>query len=68
VVEKLGLHFVRVVEDQNAQPGPMLRVIAPSGKSGFVPSEALSPLGSDQFCYSKEAGGWKISGFIGGEQ
>ena len=25
VVEKLGLHFVRVMQDQNAQPGPMLQ-------------------------------------------
>jgi hypothetical protein len=68
VVEKLGLHFVRVVQDQNAQPGPMLRVVTPSGKTGFVSAEALSPLGNDQLCYSKEAGGWKISGFVGGDQ
>jgi hypothetical protein len=68
VIEKLGLHFVRVVQDQNAQPGPMLRVIAPSGKAGFVSAEALNPLGNDQLCYSKEGGGWKISGFIGGDQ
>ena len=67
VVEKLGLHFVRVMQDQNAEPGPMIRVVTPSGKTGFVPAEALSPLGNDQLCYSKEAGGWKISGFIGGE-
>ncbi len=50
------------------QPGPMLKVVTPSGKTGFVPAEALSPLGNDQLCYSKEAGGWKISGFIGGDQ
>jgi hypothetical protein len=68
VVEKLGLHFVRVMQDQNAQPGPMLKVVTPSGKSGFVPAEALSPLGSDQLCYSKEAGSWKISGFVGDDQ
>jgi hypothetical protein len=68
VVEKLGMHFVRVMHDPKAQPGPMLKVATPSGKTGFVPAEALSPLGSDQLCYSKEAGGWKISGYIGGEQ
>ena len=68
VVEKLGLHFVRVMQDQNAQPGPMLKVVTPSGKTGFVPAEALSPLGSDQLCFSKEAGGWKISGFVGDDQ
>src|SRR6476469_9410027 len=52
VVEKLGLHFVRVMQDQNAQPGPMLKVVTPSGKTGFVPAEALTPLGNDQLCYS----------------
>jgi hypothetical protein len=69
VVEKLGMHFVRVMDDDNPanQGSPMLRVVAPSGKTGFVPSDALSPLGSDQICYIKEGGGWKIVGFIGGE-
>src|SRR5262249_29682588 len=68
VVEKLGMHFIHVMQDANAQPGPMLKVVTPSGKSGFVPAEALNPLGNDQLCYSKEGGGWKISGFVGGEQ
>jgi hypothetical protein len=70
VVEKLGLHFVRVMQDNapGDQQSPMLKVVTPSGKTGFVPAEALSPLGSDQLCFSKEGGGWKISGFIGGDQ
>ena len=57
---------------QDNAPGdqqiPMLKVVTPSGKTGFVPAEALSPLGNDQLCFSKEGGGWKISGFIGGDQ
>jgi hypothetical protein len=70
VVEKLGLHFVRVMQDNapGDQQNPMLKVVTPSGKTGFVPTEALSPLGNDQLCFSKEGGGWKISGFIGGDQ
>jgi hypothetical protein len=68
VVEKLGMHFIRVAQEPNAQPGPMLKIVTPSGKTGFVPSEALSPLGNDQLCYTKESAGWKISGFVGGEQ
>ena len=70
VVEKLGLHFVRVMEDNapGNQQSPMLKVVTPSGKTGFVPAEALSPLGSDQLCFTKEGGNWKISGFIGGDQ
>ena len=68
VVEKLGMHFIRVVQD--TAPGnddPMVKVVAPSGKTGFVPGDAISPLGNDQICYSKDGAGWKISGFIGGE-
>jgi hypothetical protein len=70
VVEKLGMHFVRVMEDDEAgnQQTPMLRIVAPSGRSGFVPADAVSPLGNDEVCYRKDASGWKIVGFIGGEQ
>ena len=70
VVEKLGLHFVRVMEDNapGNQQSPMLKVVTPSGKTGFVPAEALSPLGNDQLCFTKQAGAWKISGFVGGDQ
>src|SRR5258705_49569 len=48
VVEKLALHFVRVMDDNapGNQQSPMLKVVTPSGKTGFVPAEALSPLGS----------------------
>jgi hypothetical protein len=70
VVETLGMNFVRVLQDESGggnADNPMLRVVAPSGKVGYVPIDALSPIGNDQLCYSKDAGGWKISGFIGGE-
>jgi hypothetical protein len=68
VVEKLGMHFVLVLPEDSPgnQQNPMLRIVAPSGKTGFVPVEAINPLGSDQVCYTKDASGWKISGFIGG--
>ena len=68
-VEKLGMHFVRVMEDEaagNAEP-PMLKLVSPSGKTGFVPADAISPLGNDQICYAKEGGAWKIAGFVGGQ-
>ena len=69
VVEKLGMHFIRVLEDNSpgSQNSPMIKVVAPSGKIGFVSGDAISPLGNDQLCYSKDGGAWKISGFIGGE-
>jgi hypothetical protein len=70
VTEKLGMHFVRVMPDetppaQNA--APMVKVVAPSGKTGFVAAESIAPLGNDQLCYIKDGSGWKIAGFVGGE-
>ena len=65
MIEKLGMHFVRVMEDDGPEPPadqmPMLKVVTPSGKVGFVPADALSPLGNDQLCYVKDATGWKIA-------
>jgi len=69
VIEKLGMQFVRVMPDMapNASQD-FMRVVAPSGKVGFVAAEAINPLGSDQLCYGKDAGGaWKIVGMIGGD-
>jgi len=68
VVEKLGMHFVRVMADTAPNANQeFMRVVTPSGKVGFVPAEAINPLGSDQLCYGKDAtGAWKIVGMIGG--
>jgi hypothetical protein len=69
VVEKIGMIFVRVMPDlaPNASQ-EFMRIVTPSGKVGFVPAEAINPLGSDQLCYGKDAtGAWKIVGMIGGE-
>lgn len=74
VTEKLGMHFVRVLPDapppaQGAQNQiPMIKIVTPSGKTGFVAGEAIAPLGNDQLCYLKDAAGWKITGYIGGDQ
>lgn len=72
VTERLGLHFVRVLVDESAvnlPPNqlPMLNVVTPSGKTGYIPAFALAPLGNDQLCYRKDSDGWKITGYIGGE-
>jgi hypothetical protein len=71
VIEKLGLHFVRVLADESAanQPAnqlPTLQVATPSGRTGFIPAFAVAPLGNDQLCYRKDTDGWKIAGYIGG--
>jgi hypothetical protein len=70
VTEKLGQVLIRIMPDpKQAQPKPneipLVRVVTPSGKVGYVSADALSPLGSDQLCYVKDAGGWKITGYVG---
>ena len=42
-----------------------LRIVTPTGKTGFVSVDSLAPIGNDQLCYVKEAGDWKIGGYIG---
>lgn len=70
VVEKLGLSLVRVLPDSAPPNDPnqpaFLHVAAPSGKAGFVPLDAVSSLGGDEMCYTKDASGWKITGYFGG--
>ena len=68
VTEKLGLYFVRVMPDTSpaAAVAAMLRIVMPSGKTGYIPADAIAPTGNDQVCYVKEGGAWKIVGYIGG--
>jgi hypothetical protein len=70
VVDKLGLYLVRVLPDTAPPDNPnqpaFLHVATPSGKTGFVTSDAVSPLGGDQICYTKDANAWKITGYFGG--
>ena len=75
VIEKLGMNLVRVLPDEPSTSGaagtagdapPFIRVVTPAGKTGFVPADAVASLVSDQLCYLKDATGWKITGFVGG--
>jgi hypothetical protein len=72
VLEKLGLHMVRVYPDDSPAAAVLgsgsVRIVLPSGKLGFVPTDALNPIDSDQICYVKDSGAWKIAGVIGGSQ
>ena len=67
LVEKLGMHLIRVVFDDVAPDpsDPMLRIVTPSGNLAFIPAEVLSPLGIDQLCYIKQDSTWKIVGYVG---
>jgi len=70
VVDKLGLHLVRALEDEspaNAVMATALKVMTPSGKIGYVPVEAMRAVIGPQMCYLKDASGWKIAGFFGGD-
>jgi hypothetical protein len=66
VIEKLGLHFVRIMPDLASDPPSYMRIAAPSGKAGFVSIDSIAPIGSDQICYVKDGGAWKIGGYVGG--
>jgi hypothetical protein len=72
VIEKLGLNLVRAMPEEaptggTQPPRPFMRVVTPEGKVGYVPIETVAPLTSDQMCYLKDANGWKITGYIGGQ-
>jgi len=68
VTDKLGLYLVRVYPDEStttSSQGPdFIRVVLPSGKTGYVAGDQLLSLGNEQLCYVKEGGNWKIAGFI----
>jgi hypothetical protein len=64
VVEKLATVMVRVLPDENAT-GDWVKVVTPSGKIGYLSANVIAPVGSDQLCYQKEGGSWKIAGYVG---
>jgi hypothetical protein len=70
VVETLGANLVRVLPDTSPPANPndafFLHVATPSGKTGYVDGQSISPLGGDQMCYTKQGGAWKIAGYLGG--
>lgn len=66
VIDKLGLAFVRVMPEPTPASAAYVRIVTPSGKTGYVSVDAIAPIGNDQLCYVKDGGAWKIGGFIGG--
>lgn len=73
VTERLGAALVRILPDTDgAQAAPTappttLRIVTPAGKTGYVAADAVQPLAIDQICYIKDASGWKITGYVGGD-
>jgi hypothetical protein len=72
VIEKLGQNLLRIMPEQPAagaqqQESPFVRVVTPSGKVGYVLEELILSPDSDQLCFIKEAGGWKIAGYAGND-
>jgi hypothetical protein len=77
VIEKVGSVLVRVMPEPppgggaNAPPpkpgSSFVRIVTPSGKVGYVVDDAIGALDSDQLCFVKDAAGWKISGYAGGD-
>jgi hypothetical protein len=70
VIDKLGMVLIRVLPDnapaENGSMPPFLHVATPSGKAGYVLTEAIASPGNNELCYAKDANGWKIAGFLGG--
>lgn len=69
VVETLDSHLIQVIgadgKGRRDAAQSWLRVVAPSGKIGFAPPGTLiSPL-ADRLCFGKDAGGWRIVGYVG---
>jgi hypothetical protein len=78
VIEKVGSVLVRVMPEGpppgaggNAPPpkpgASFVRIVTPSGKVGYVVDDAVGALDSDQVCFVKDAAGWKITGYAGGD-
>ena len=73
VTERLGAALVRILPDTDgAQAAPTappitLRIVTPAGKTGYVAADAVQPLAIDQICYIKDASGWTITGYVGGD-
>lgn len=75
VLEKVGVILLRILPAQGqAEDDPQsdaqsdrIPVVVPSGKTGYVPGTALKPLTTDQLCYAKEGGSWKIVGYVGAD-
>jgi hypothetical protein len=78
VVEKVGSVLVRVMPEgpppgaggNGPPPKPgssFVRIVTPSGKVGYVLDDAIGALDSDQLCFVKDASGWKIGGYAGGD-
>ncbi|HEY1311456.1 MAG TPA: hypothetical protein VGF02_10945, partial [Pseudolabrys sp.] len=66
VVDKIGLHFVRIMPENASDPPSYMRIATPAGKTGFVSIDSIAPIGNDQICYVKDGGTWKIGGYVGG--
>jgi hypothetical protein len=66
-IEKLGMHFIRVLPDDSpaAAVAAAVKVATPSGKTGYIQADTIAPLGNDQICYVKEGNDWKVVGYIG---
>jgi hypothetical protein len=64
-LETLGSYLVRVLANPDPTNLSWALVAAPSGKTGFIPSSLLLPLGGDRLCFHKDVTGrWQIAGYI----
>jgi len=79
VLEKVSGVLLRILPAQGQSEGEAaesqseapssdaIPIVLPSGKTGYVPGAKLRPLSTDQLCYGKEGGSWKIVGYVDAE-
>jgi hypothetical protein len=66
VIDKLGLHFVRIMPETTSNPPSYMRIAMPGGKTGYVSIDSIAPIGNDRLCYVMDGDAWKIGGYVGG--
>jgi hypothetical protein len=74
VIEKVGSILVRILPEgplPGAGDAPLpepgsyfVRIVTPAGRLGYVADDTISALDSDRLCFVKDAGGWKITGYV----
>ena len=65
VIEKLGSVFVRIATENASNARPFCVSSRPLARRGLFRSTQSRRFGNDQLCYVKEAGDWKIGGYVG---
>ena len=70
-MERLGLHFVRLLLDDaaasTADGNKLTRIVLPAGRIAFVAADAVASLRTERLCYGRDISGrWLVVGYVAG--